>query len=533
MRFFIFLLLPFLLFASTDRALQLKKMRSESRWALVIGNSDYRSFSKLKNPVNDARAMKNALEKRGFRVIYAANSNKRSMVKAISKFGKKLRKGGVGLFFYAGHAIEVEGKNYLVPIGSKIEEKSDAEFEAIEANRVLAKMDNADNRLNIVILDACRNDPFSRGGGGGLVAINDAKGVFVAYATAPGKTASDGKGKHGLFTKHLLAQMRIPGNNLRDLFHGVRKNVSSETDGKQWPFVSDGTVGDFFFTLPDKSQGNQTQKVRVKETKQSSFSFEDAVDKEHSLSVITNPYGAKITITNIKKRFYQGMKLPTGKYRIKVSKTGFYDKIGSVTLNDDLSLTMKLKKRKIKSYQVDKSVIFDESFDNNKRSWLTKNTSVVKSEVKNGYYSIDHFHKTKGWISYKRLNGLYAGDDFIIEASIKHISGTKTSGYGLLWGDESKSTDYNFLLTGDGSYKFSRFKKGKWSSIIKWKKSGHIRKGEVNHLKIIKKGEQAKLYINGEYLNEVTVENFQKNYVGITVDRNQKVIYYGIKVTKK
>ena len=139
--------------------------------------------------------------------------------------------------------------------------------------------------------------------------------------------------------------------------------------------------------------------------------------------------------------------------------------------------------------------------------------------------------KIKGGFLIRRYN-LHAGDDFTIEVSLRHINGTETSGYGFLWGDESKGVDYNFLLTGDGSYKLSLYKDSKWSDVIKWTDSGHIRKKGVNHLKVVKKGSSAKLYINGEFIKRITVEDFEKNYVGVTIDREQKVVYYGIKVTK-
>jgi len=188
--FIVLLILQSQLFA--DRGLKLlKEMKEEQRIALVIGNNNYTNLAKLKNPINDARSMKKELKKRGFEVLYKENASKRDMKKLIKSFTNKLKSGGVGLYYFAGHGINVEGNNYLVSVDSSMDTKEDVEYESYALNRITKKMQNAHNRLNIVILDACRNDPFSRGGGGGLAPIGDARGMFVAYATQAGNVAAD------------------------------------------------------------------------------------------------------------------------------------------------------------------------------------------------------------------------------------------------------------------------------------------------------------------------------------------------------
>lgn len=247
------LMLPAL---AEDRGLQLKKMRTEQRVALVIGNNAYKTMQPLENPVNDARAIRASLEKRGFQVIYKENATKRDMKKLVGQFAKTISRGGIGMYFFAGHGISVQGRNFLAGIDAVLNEEDDVEFEALALDYVVSKMKNAGNRLNIIALDACRNNPFGRSGGGGLAPIGNAKGLFVAYATEAGSVASDNKnGTNGLFTKHLLTAMQSPGADLATVFKTTRKAVYEESDGKQSPGVYDQTLGEFYFTLPVAGAG--------------------------------------------------------------------------------------------------------------------------------------------------------------------------------------------------------------------------------------------------------------------------------------
>lgn len=199
------------LFSYSESRSIFKVYKTENKQALIIGNSDYDTFSSLKNPVNDTRAIKTFLESKGFYVFYFENGNLREMKKRLRLFSKRLKeRGGVGLFYFAGHGLEVEGKNYLIPSDANIPDKDEAEYASLPVHLVIDKMENAQNRLNILILDACRNDPFSRSGAGGLAAINNAKGMYIAYSTAPGKVAKDGRGVHSPFASYLLKNMEKP-----------------------------------------------------------------------------------------------------------------------------------------------------------------------------------------------------------------------------------------------------------------------------------------------------------------------------------
>jgi hypothetical protein len=258
---YILLLIPFLLLASTnDRALYIKKYSNESKTALVIGNAEYKHFSKLKNSKNDARDISNILKSLDFEVLYLEDGNLKEMKNISRKFATKLKKGGVGFFYYAGHGLEVEGKNFLIPTNANIPSKVEVEYESLAVNRIIDMMEDASNRLNIVVLDACRNDPFSRSGGGGLAAINNAKGMYIAYATAPGEVASDGSGKNGLFTKHLITNIKNPNLTLNQVFDSTRADVYNESRNKQLPWTSSSVIGTFYFNVDGKVKPQQGRK---------------------------------------------------------------------------------------------------------------------------------------------------------------------------------------------------------------------------------------------------------------------------------
>lgn len=223
---------------------------AEKRIALLIGNAAY-AEGPLRNPVNDARAMKSALESAGFDVTLKENATKREMQDAIRAFGDRIHGGAVGLFYFAGHGVQVKGVNHLIPIGARIEREDEVPYEAVDLGLVLDKMESAGNRLNILVLDACRNNPFARSwrgaGDRGLAQVKAPTGTLIAYATAPGSTAADGEGTNGIYTEALLAQMRQPGLELERMFKRVRERVLEASQGRQTPWESNSTVGDFCF----------------------------------------------------------------------------------------------------------------------------------------------------------------------------------------------------------------------------------------------------------------------------------------------
>ena len=225
------------------------EVRGGARHALVIGNGAY-GHGPLRNPVNDARAIAKTLADTGFEVLLVENATQVAMRRAIRTFGDKIAAGGVGLFYYAGHGIQLKGRNYLVPVNAEIEREYEIEFAAVDVNLVLAMMDAAANPLNIVILDACRNNPFARSFRSvqlGLAQMDAPAGTFIAFATAPGSVADDGAGENGVYTKYLLAEMMKPGVPIELVFKQVRNGVMKETRGRQVPWESSSMRGEFAF----------------------------------------------------------------------------------------------------------------------------------------------------------------------------------------------------------------------------------------------------------------------------------------------
>ena len=246
------------LWAQDDRAIwrEREEMVSEQRVALVIGNAKYTNEISLDNPINDANAMATELKKCGFRVLLHKNLKREAMDKAVREFGDEIKSGGVGLFYYSGHGIQVKDKNYLVPVDEDIEAEDEVESKCLDMQLVLNKMHSAGNRVNILILDACRNNNFIKyrsSDSGGLAGIENApKGTFIAYATSPNKVALDGSGSNSPFTGALVDVMGKKGKKIEDVFKEVRTKVLKDTKNRQTPWEATSLTGEFYFVLPSE-----------------------------------------------------------------------------------------------------------------------------------------------------------------------------------------------------------------------------------------------------------------------------------------
>jgi len=237
--------------SSELRNIDFTEVAYEHRLALIIGNSKYKS-APLRNPENDAASMAEALRGLNFEVIEILNGDKEAMRKGIRDFYTRLNENrGVGLFYYAGHGIQVKGENFLVPIKHDIQEEYEVADRTIRVNSVLLAMENSGTRMNIVILDACRDNPYARSmrsGSRGLAQIYaEGSGSIIAYATAPGSTASDGEGKNGLYTQELLKAINTPGLEIGMVFRRVLTNVKRQSSGKQLPWTNSSIEGEFYF----------------------------------------------------------------------------------------------------------------------------------------------------------------------------------------------------------------------------------------------------------------------------------------------
>ncbi len=237
----------------------------ENRVALVIGNSSYNDFP-LVNPVNDADDMARTLGALGFKVIIRKNAGAREMRQAVREFGGELRRAQAGLFYFAGHGVQVKGSNYLVPVGADIQSEADIEDLAVDANYILRTMEDAQAEVNIVILDACRNNPFARSfrsATRGLAQMDALRGSLVAFATAPGSVAADGRERNGIYTKHLLANLIEGDPDVLKVFQRTRAAVVRETDGKQTPWESTSLVGDFYFRPDNRVAAEAARRKQI------------------------------------------------------------------------------------------------------------------------------------------------------------------------------------------------------------------------------------------------------------------------------
>ena len=226
----------------------------QKRLALIIGNGMYENGGILANPENDANDIGARLQALGFDVMLHNNLDQRGFKVAIDEFGEKLAGYDVGLFYYAGHGIQVKGNNYLIPVDANLKSENDVEYDCVNAGRLLAKMEDAGSTTNIIILDACRDNPFERSWrrsthGMGLAFMTAPAGSLISYATSPGATASDGGGRNGLFTTALLEYIDEPNLSLLEMFQKVRTYVRENSDGDQVPWESTSLEGNFYFKV--------------------------------------------------------------------------------------------------------------------------------------------------------------------------------------------------------------------------------------------------------------------------------------------
>jgi len=267
--------------ALTDADLQ--RMRAEKRVALVIGNGAYRNFQTLDNPINDANGVAAALRAAGFEVILSVNASRDDMMQALQRFDEALAHADVALFYFAGHAAQVDWHNYMVPVSAALDVNESragsltgqVAQETVDLDSVLERLGRANRRLNIVILDACRDNPFTQKAlelsrslsrstgqtpiqvGAGLVQSSAPPRTFLAYATAPGQVASDGSGKDSPYSAALIEALQVPGLKLEEVFKQVRNKVAAATGSAQIPWDNSSVFDDFYFKIPEHADGGR------------------------------------------------------------------------------------------------------------------------------------------------------------------------------------------------------------------------------------------------------------------------------------
>lgn len=225
-----------------------KSHGSEARTALVIGNSNYSRWGRLKNAVNDAQLISGALRGAGFKVETVLDANREQMLRAVGNLAQRVR-GGTVLVYYSGHGIQAGDFNYLIPVDADIHHQDDIAIEAVNFGDVMAALRRSPARVQLVVLDACRDNPVpsaTRGGSRGLM-FHQSSGALIAYSTQAGSTAADGDGTNSPYSAALAEAITTPGLSVEDAFKQVRRRVKSATGERQVPVEASLLHGDFYF----------------------------------------------------------------------------------------------------------------------------------------------------------------------------------------------------------------------------------------------------------------------------------------------
>lgn len=255
--------------------------------ALVIGNGSYQAMSSLQNPPNDANLMANKLSGLGFDIVRIIDGDRRSFYDGLTLFGRKAQGADIALVFYAGHGVQVNGRNWLLPVDAQIEASTDLPAQAIKANDLLDIMEASGARLKLVFFDACRNNPLprslSRGTNNGLARLEaNAAGMMIAFATSPGDVALDGAGQNSPFTEALARLIDTPDLEVRHLMGRVRESVYKSTGERQLPWLNEALIGEFYFGGKSSATAGSAQ---APESKVASASTGNESTRPHGLTI--------------------------------------------------------------------------------------------------------------------------------------------------------------------------------------------------------------------------------------------------------
>jgi len=346
-------------------SLQLLAQVSEKRLALVIGNAAYQYSGELRNPVNDANLIANTLQDLGFTVIKETDATKKQMDDAILDFWRKLGNCDVALFYYAGHGVQLDGINYLLPVDAQLVDRLAVEIEAVDVNKVVDKFEYYPENINIVILDACRNNPFRswmRGGMRGFTAMPAPSGTIIVFATSAGSTASDGTGSNGLYTEKLTQQMKIE-QRIEDVFIHTRVAVQQSSGGNQSPQEWSQLTGMFYFTQAALETADKPTIGTVEEVitygsieLTTHISGELYLDGKRLASVSSN---TKVPIN----------KVTTGSHKLEIA--GNENWAENITVNKDQTTRITARSNKTyNTYELSRSGAFTDTRDNEEYKWV-------------------------------------------------------------------------------------------------------------------------------------------------------------------
>lgn len=403
---------------------------SQSRFALVIGNCDY-SQAPLKNPVNDAKDLSLALQNYGFDVDLKINATQEIMENAIYSFSQKLKNNSIGLFYFSGHGVQYDGSNYLIPIQSmsKILTPQHLRYKTVNAGYLFGAMEQAGNGLNIIILDACRTNPFkgfAKDINKGLKRMVGAEGTIIAYATSPGKIALDGKGDNSPYTKQLIYfMMNEPNLPIELLLKKVRRGVKLDTGGLQTPWYEASIEGNFFFR---------------KESDLSSTTASQVSGKKNNVA------------TSVRSRYLE----PISDFRFSLSKQYFaLSTTQNKTYLYDSNKSLKWKFEGTNSLTSERKLVpsVDFSYDSRLMAFSQSNSvifyNIVEEKMVNTI-SLDHFFKENEKISalrFSRTNNYIAIGT--TEHSVYIYDTSNWKKLAILKGDYEEVGDIDFSIDGD------------------------------------------------------------------------------------
>ncbi len=473
----------------------------EKRIALVIGNSAY-SFGPLKNPVNDAADMAALLKKLGFSVTLKKNANIQEMIEAIEDFGNTLKKGGVGLFYYAGHGVQVSGVNYLLPISARINKESDIRFQAVDTGRVLAEMENANNGLNIVILDACRDNPFGksfRSASRGLAIVNNAPtGTFISYSTGAGQVARDGEGRNSPYTSALLHFMQEPGIPITDVFIKARQKLRKETGQIPWELSS--LEGSFYFASKGAVTAASGTAQDDLEAERRALAEEKArLQKEKDL------LEQKQALAEERKRLEEQRKLLEQAHVAPRPSPGTFGRI-----------------------------LFYDDFSSRKNGWpVYENGQFYNTAFRENRYVME----TKNERNSTELIALPSGatENYDIELTSIWQKGVTGSAYGLGFGQDRENA-YLFGISGNGqSVIWVTVNNVPVDDAMPWKVNAvTVSDGRLveNTQRVEVRGEYLSYYVNNVFMARIR-NQFPLKSFGVCVSRQQTVAFTRFKITQR
>ena len=314
--------------AAQDRRIQRLSEGEMGRYALVVGNDAYQR-SPLVNAVNDAHAMRRALESMGFSVETVTDADYPTFDRAVDFFVDRLGRGDIGLFYYAGHGVQVEGQNYLIPVDFDRSRVAKVKYRALPADLVRERMESSGARLSILVLDACRDNPFSgnRSAGPGLAQMVTGIGTFIAFSTAPGQTAADNPtAGNGLFTQHLIETLETPGLSIDEVFNEVRRRVFEDSGGRQIPWTSSSLIGSFYF------QPEPPRRPRLAISRRQATGSLDVTVNMSDAEIFLG--GDRVAVTSGAETIRLG-DVPIGDYVVRVSKAAYLDVVQEVRVEPD------------------------------------------------------------------------------------------------------------------------------------------------------------------------------------------------------